>query len=144
MDTSMPRRRLPPSAGLTVLEMMVVLGIMALVIGLVAPRAIDYFGRAKTQTAEIQMRQLEGALQLLYIDTGRYPTEGEGLSALVTEPGAMTGWRGPYLTDQAGLTDPWGRPYVYQSPGQNGPFDIVTEGRDGQPGGSGEDTDIRL
>lgn len=140
----MPRRRLPPTAGLTILEMMVVLGIMALVIGLVAPRAIDYFGRAKTQTAEIQMRQIQGALQLLYIDTGRYPTEAEGLSALVSAPGAMTGWRGPYLTDEAGLVDPWGRGYLYQSPGQEGPFDIVTEGRDGQPGGSGEDTDIRL
>ena len=56
----------------------------------------------------------------------------------------MTGWRGPYLTDETGLTDPWGRAYLYQSPGQAGPFDIVTEGRDGQPGGSGEDTDIRL
>ncbi len=131
-------------AGVSLLEMMVVLGIMALVVGLVAPRAMDYFGRAKSQTAEIQMQQIKSALRLLYIDIGRYPTESEGLLMLVEAPPALPDWQGPYVDDAAGLRDPWGRLYILRSPGTNGPFDLVTLGRDGQPGGTREDADISL
>jgi len=131
-------------AGLSILEMMVVLGIIALVVGIVAPRAIDYFGRAKSQTAEIQMKQIEGALQLLRIDVGRYPTSAEGLTSLISDPGTMPGWRGPYLGDAEGLIDPWGRSYLYTPESDGVDLGLSTLGRDGQSGGNGEDSDISL
>ncbi len=141
MTPSKTRRR---NAGISLLEIMVVLGIMALVIGVVAPRAIDYFGRAKSQTAGIQMQQIKGGLQLMYVDIGRYPTEAEGLEALVNAPAAATGWHGPYLDTNEGLIDPWGRRYLYRFPGADRAFDVLSLGRDGQVGGSGEDEDISL
>ena len=137
-------KRRHPQAGISILEMMVVLGIMALVIGIVAPRAIGYFGRAKSATAEIQIKQIHGAMQLLYIDVGRYPSASEGVSSLLEAPPAMVGWRGPYLGDAAALNDPWGRAYVLEEGDENAAPKILTFGRDGQPGGSGEDSDIRL
>ena len=122
---------------------MVVLGIIALIMGLVAPRAIGYFGRAKSQTAELQIRQIKSALQLMYVDTGRYPTEAEGLRTLESEPATMPGWRGPYVELEGGLFDPWGREFEYRQI-DGGSVEVWSYGRDGQPGGSGEDQDIRL
>jgi len=137
-------KRRQKDAGISILEMMVVLGIMALVIGIVAPRAIGYFGRAKSATAEIQIKQIKGALQLLYIDVGRYPNGTEGVSALFEAPPAMVGWRGPYMGDEAALEDPWGRLFGLED-GVAGELPVIfTLGRDGQPGGNGEDSDIRL
>lgn len=133
-----------PRAGLSVLEMMVVLAIMALVIGLVAPRTIAYFGRAQSEAAQIQMRQIQNALKLLYIDIGRYPTEGEGLSLLVSAPNGVSGWTGPYLDDEEFLRDPWGRPFILRESDARNLPEIVTYGRDGQPGGNREDADITL
>lgn len=133
-----------PKAGLTLLEVMIVLAVIALIVGLGAPRLMESFGRAKSQAAEVSMANLKGAVQLFYIDTGRYPTEGEGLAALITAPQGVTGWRGPYLDGDADLMDPWGRGFVYAAPGASGPFSLTTLGRDGQPGGSGEDSDISL
>lgn len=103
--------------GISLLEIMIVLAVIALIMGLVAPRVIGYFGRAKTQTAEIQMTHIKGALQLMYIDMGRYPSEAEGLGALITAPAGSTGWQGPYLEDAEGLKDPWNRQYLYRFPG---------------------------
>lgn len=131
------------TSGVSILEMMVVLGIMALVIGLAAPRAIGYLDRAKSQTTELQLHEIRGALQLLYIDTGRFPTESEGLGALMVEPGTMSNWRGPYLTDTDALLDPWGRRFVYGLKSHR-EFELLSLGRDGRVGGVGDDADISL
>lgn len=131
-----------PRAGVTLLEVMIVLAIIALIVGFGAPRLMDSFGRAKSQSAEVSISNLRGAVQLYYIDTGRYPSDAEGLQALLAAPEGVTGWRGPYLDGTADLTDPWERPFVYASGGSDTPFTITSLGRDGQPGGSGEDSDI--
>lgn len=138
-----PNRRNPQS-GVTLLEVMIVLAVIALIVGFGAPRLMESFGRAKSQAAEVSMANLKGAVQLFYIDTGRYPTESEGLGALQAAPAGVTGWKGPYLDGDADMTDPWGRPFAYTAPGADGPFGLSTLGRDGQPGGSGEDSDISL
>lgn len=138
-----PARR-APTAGLTLLEMMVVLAIIALVVGLGAPRLMENFGRAKGQAAGAAMANLKAAVQLYYIDTGRYPSESEGLTALLQAPAGTPGWAGPYLDSATATVDPWGRDYLYRFPGTADDFDLVTLGRDGQPGGSGEDSDITL
>ncbi len=129
-------------AGFTLVEMLVVLGIIALIAALVGPQLIKYLGKAKSETAAVQVGNLTSALEILNLDIGRYPTSQEGLAALMHPlPGAAR-WNGPYLRKAEGLIDPWGRPYVYQSPGGHGDFDIVSLGRDGQPGGTGDDRDI--
>lgn len=133
-----------PTAGISLLEILIVLAVIALIMGLVAPRVIDSFGRAKGQAAEIQMSNLKGALQLMYIDIGRYPAEGEGLSLLLAAPAQLGGWRGPYLDGQSGLDDPWGRRFLYRFPGTDKDFDIYSLGRDGQTGGTREDADLSL
>ncbi len=140
-----PKRHLRrPQAGLTLLEMMVVLAIIALIVGLGAPRLMENFGRAKGQAASAAMANVKSAIQLYYIDTGRYPSETESLSALLSAPAGVNGWNGPYLDDAQATIDPWGRGYLYRFPGANGTFDLVTLGRDGQPGGTKEDSDITL
>lgn len=133
-----------PRSGVTLLEVMIVLAVIALIVGFGAPRLMESFGRAKSQAAEVAMANLKGAVQLFYIDTGRYPTTGEGLSALLTAPADVAGWKGPYLDGTGDMTDPWGRPFAYAAPGEAGPFGLTTLGRDGQPGGTGEDSDISL
>lgn len=140
----MTRRHRNPQSGVTLLEIMIVLAVIALIVGFGAPRLIETFGRAKSQAAEVTMANLKGAVQLFYIDTGRYPTESEGLAALLSVPDGATGWRGPYLDGQPDLTDPWGRPFIYASPGASSPFSLSTLGRDGLAGGQGEDSDISL
>ncbi len=133
-----------PKAGLTLLEVMVVLAIIALIAGLAAPRLMDSFGRAKTRTAAIQMENLKGAVQLFYLDVGRYPSEAEGLRALVAAPDGVDGWMGPYLDGDGDLKDPWERDYLYHSPAGVKAFGITTYGRDGRAGGTSEDSDISL
>lgn len=139
IDKRKPRNA---QAGLTLLEVMVVLAIIALVVGLSAPRLMSSFGRAKAQAASVQMANLKGALQLYYIDLGRYPTETEGLKALISPPVGAANWLGPYVDSEEALTDPWGRTFLYQYPSAEGDFALITLGRDGQPGGSREDSDI--
>jgi general secretion pathway protein G len=138
------RSPLKNDAGISLLEILIVLAVIALIMGLVAPRLLDSFGRAKSQTAAIQMQNLKGAIQLMYIDISRLPSESEGLNLLMTAPTQLKGWRGPYLEDKAGLLDPWQRRYIYRQPGQDREFDIFTLGRDGQKGGTKEDADIFL
>jgi general secretion pathway protein G len=140
----MTRRPRNPQSGVTLLEIMIVLAIIALIVGFGAPRLMESFGRAKSQAAAVSMANLKGAVQLYYIDTGRYPTEAEGLGALLADPGGATGWRGPYLDGEADLTDPWGRPFLYAFPAEAAPFSLSTLGRDGVAGGQGEDSDISL
>lgn len=131
-------------AGLTLLEMMVVLAIIALVAGLAAPRLMNSFGRAKARTATIQMETLRSAVQLFYLDTGRYPSEAEGLHGLLNAPQGVQNWQGPYLDGPEDLNDPWGRAYLFRAPAGDKAFEITTYGRDGRVGGSSEDSDISL
>lgn len=131
-------------AGLTLLEIMIVLAIIALVAGLAAPRLLESYGRAQGRSAQVQMTNIKGAVQMFYIDVGRYPTEAEGLDALLKAPAGVSGWKGPYVDDDKTITDPWGRRYIYHSPGTTKPFDLMTYGRDGRAGGTSEDSDISL
>jgi general secretion pathway protein G len=125
--------------GFTLVELLVVLAIIALIGTLVGPRVLGYIGTAKADTAATQIRNISNAVELYYLDVGAYPAPGKGLSALVESDGSP-GWRGPYLKSGAGLADPWGRPYGYEGSGAS--FRIVSLGRDGAAGGTGEDADL--
>jgi general secretion pathway protein G len=129
-------------AGYSLVEMLVALAILALIAGIAGPKAISFLSRSKTKTAELQIQELGTALELYYLDTGRYPSEADGLQALVTAPSSENLWNGPYLENAGSLVDPWERPYLYRSPGTNGEYDIYSLGRDGAKGGSGEDRDL--
>lgn len=128
--------------GFSLLEALVVLAIIALVASVVGPRAVSFFSRAKSKTADLQIKELESALELYFLDTGHYPAETTGLGALVSSPAGEPRWNGPYVKQASALTDPWSRPYRYRYPGQFGEFDLYTLGRDGSEGGGGEDADI--
>jgi general secretion pathway protein G len=128
--------------GFTLLELLVVLGIIALLAALVAPQVIRYLSDARSETASAQLKNIESAIELYFLDNGTYPIAGSGLTALVTAPAGSTSWRGPYLKKQDGLLDPWGKPFVYKAPGEHGAYDLYSFGRDGKEGGEGEDKDI--
>ncbi|SMX30457.1 Type II secretion system protein G precursor [Pelagimonas phthalicica] len=128
--------------GATILEVLVVLAIIAMIAAVVGPRLVGYLGKAKSETAALQIEQIGNALQLFYIDTGRYPSREEGLAVLFTAPAASPDWSGPYLEAEEALSDPWGRAYLYEPPTDNGNFKVESLGRDGVRGGSGEDADL--
>jgi general secretion pathway protein G len=122
-------------AGFTLIEMLVVITIIAMIMALVAPRVLNYLGESKIKAAKIQIESLGSALDLFYLDEGRYPTTSDGLAALVQRPENSPTWNGPYLKGGFVPNDPWGRPYVYRSPGEHGAYDIVSYGPDGQRAG---------
>jgi general secretion pathway protein G len=119
-------------AGFTLVEILVVITIIGLIMGLVGPRVLTYLSDSKVKAASIQIQGFSSALDLYYLDSGRYPTSNEGLNALVQRPEGATTWNGPYLKGNSIPNDPWGRPYVYKFPGQKGPFEIVSLGPDGR------------
>ena len=129
------------SSGSTLIELLVVMVIIGLLAALVAPRFIRQEEKAKVKAARAQIELLGTALDTLRLDSGRYPTTQEGLDALRRKPGGLTGWDGPYLKKEVPV-DPWRKPYMYRSPGQNGPYDLISYGADGTPGGEGDDQDI--
>jgi general secretion pathway protein G len=132
------RRRVP---GFTLLELLVVVTIIGLLVAFVAPRYFGQVGKSEVNTAKAQIDAFEKALDLYRLDIGRYPSTEMGLKALVERPPSEAKWNGPYL--RKGVpTDPWGRPFVYRAPGTKGDFDLLSYGRDGAPGGAGEDGDI--
>ncbi|PPQ35778.1 type II secretion system protein GspG [Rhodoblastus acidophilus] len=123
-----PSRR----AGFSLVEMLVVLAIIGMVVGLIGPRVLNYLSEAKVKTAQIQMENLASAIDLFYLDAGRYPTDEEGLAALVRAPSGLAGWNGPYLKTTTTPRDPWGHDYLYHAPGKNGPYDIGSLGPTGK------------
>jgi general secretion pathway protein G len=139
------RKALRDSAesGFTLVEILVVITIIGLIMGLVGPRVLGYLGQSKVKAAQIQIESFASALDLFYLDAGRYPSTPEGLTALVRRPGATTSWNGPYLKNGQVPNDPWGHPYMYRAPGERGAYDIISYGSDGQEGGTDTAADIR-
>lgn len=127
--------------GFTLLELLVVMVIIGLLAGYVAPRYFAEVGKSEVKVARAQIDAFEKALESYRLDVGRLPTTEQGLDALMTQPSGVTKWRGPYLKKSV-PPDPWGKPYQYKQPGEHGDFDIVSLGRDGKPGGQGDDADI--
>lgn len=127
--------------GFTLLELLVVLVILGLLAGYVAPKYFSQIGKSEVKTAQAQIVALEKALDQYRIDTRRYPSTEQGLASLNAKPAGETRWAGPYLK-KAVPSDPWDNPYQYRMPGEHGEVDVFTLGRDGVPGGSDEDADI--
>jgi len=127
--------------GFTLLELLVVMVIIGMLAAYVGPRFFSQIGKSEVKVTRAQIDALEKALDQYRLDTGRYPTSEQGLAALDAQPAGVTRWSGPYLK-KAVPTDPWGNPYVYRQPGEHGEYDLMSYGKDGQPGGSGEAEDI--
>ena len=127
--------------GFTLIELLVVVVIIGLLAGFVAPRYFGQVGKSEVNVARAQIDALEKALDQYRLDTGRYPTQEQGLKVLVERPANESKWAGPYLRKEVPL-DPWGKPYLYKIPGEKGEFDLLSYGKDGQPGGTGENADI--
>jgi general secretion pathway protein G len=127
-------------AGFTLIELLVVMAILALLAALVGPKLFPKLGKGKQSAAKAQIELIGQALDQLRLDVGRYPTTQEGLNALTVNPG-VDNWEGPYLK-KALPPDPWGRQYQYVCPGTHQEYDLFSYGRDGSPGGEGEDKDI--
>ena len=128
--------------GFTLLELLVVIVIIGLLAAYVGPKYFAQLGKSEVTVAKAQIEAFEKALDTYRLDVGRYPSTEEGLAALMAAPPTAAGkWNGPYLKKGA-PADPWGNAYAYRAPGAKGDFDIVSLGKDGQPGGSGENADI--
>jgi general secretion pathway protein G len=129
-------------AGFTLVEILVVITIIGLIMAIVGPRVLNYLGESKVKAAKIQIESFSSALDLYYLDMGRYPGASDGLVALVQRPGSAQEWNGPYLKGGVVPNDPWGHAYVYRSPVERAPYEIVSFGSDGQEGGTGTAADI--
>ncbi len=136
------RIRRSPTAGFTLLELMVVMVIIGMLAAYVAPRYFAQVGKSETKLARAQIDAIEKALDQYRADTGHYPSTEQGLVALVTRPGNEPKWAGPYMKREV-PADPWGRPYIYKQPGEHGELDISSLGSDGRPGGSGDAADVQ-
>ncbi len=131
-----------PAQGFTLIELLVVLVILGLLAAFAAPQVLSYLGRAKTDAARAQVQNIASILDLYRLDVGSYPSQQDGLEALLEEPTDAARWNGPYVKRRDALTDPWGRMYVYRFPGDHGAYDLYSLGVDGGEGGEGEDQDV--
>lgn len=127
--------------GFTLLELLVVVAIIGLLVAYVGPRYVSQIGKSEVAAARAQLDGLAKALDAYRLDTGHYPTSAQGLAALRARPAGEVRWNGPYLQKDVPL-DPWGKLYVYRSPGAKGDFDLLSYGRDGAPGGRDESADV--
>ncbi|MES2022124.1 MAG: type II secretion system major pseudopilin GspG [Pseudomonadota bacterium] len=140
--TVMERRKHEREAGFTLLELLVVLAILGLLAAIVGPQVIKYLDNSRSQSARIQAKNVAAAINLFKLDAGRFPTQEEGVQALIKQPPNLPSWNGPYLPEQTAVIDPWGRPYLLRIPGEHGDVDVYSLGSDGQPGGTGEAKDV--
>ncbi|NTV96132.1 MAG: type II secretion system major pseudopilin GspG [Thiobacillus sp.] len=131
----------PRSYGFTLLELLVVMVIIGLLVGYVAPKYFSQVGKSEVMAARAQIDGLTKALGQYRIDNGDFPTTEQGLAALAIRPANAAKWDGPYL-EKGVPADPWGNPYVYAMPGEHGDYDLQSYGKDGKPGGEGKDADI--
>lgn len=142
MDHGFLFRLTPPKyTGFTLLELLVVIAIIGLLAAYVGPRYFSQIGKSETTVARAQIESFENALDQYRLDVGRYPTTEQGLNALIAPPSNDQKWNGPYLKKEV-PNDPWGHSYIYRSPGSKREYDILSYGKDGQPGGTGEAADI--
>jgi general secretion pathway protein G len=132
---------LKEESGFTLLELLVVMVIIGLLAGYVAPKYFSQVGKSEVKAAQAQLDSLGKALDQYRLDTGHYPATEQGLGALMTKPASEPKWQGPYLK-KAAPPDPWGRPYAYKYPGEHSEYDLYSYGKDGQPGGDNEAVDI--
>jgi general secretion pathway protein G len=128
--------------GFTLLELLVVLGIIAMLAGLVGPQVMKHMGESKVKAAKVQIEDLAQTLDMYKLDVGSYPTSDQGLEALIESPDGAQRWNGPYLRKSKVPLDPWQQEYKYTSPGEHGKFDVSSMGADGKEGGEGEDKDL--
>lgn len=135
--------RLPSDAGLTILELMIVLVILSLIGTVVAVQVVGQMDRAKVDVAALQLRQIQNALTLFELDTHSYPSSTEGLQALMVAPQDLSGWRGPYIKGAAQMEDPWGTAVAYEV-GSYSPYQLTSLGADRKKGGEGAAADIML
>ena len=139
---SISQHKPPHQAGFTLLELLVVMVIIGLLVGYVAPQYFSQLGKSEVKAARAQVAAIGKALDIYRLDNGHYPSQEQGLNALVERPADDKNWAGPYLA-KAVPPDPWGNSYIYKVPGEHGDYDVISYGKDGKPGGSGEDADIR-
>lgn len=137
MIQEMPGRQ----RGFTLLELLVVVAIIGMLVGYVGPRYFKQIGKSQVTVVRDQFHAFGQALDHYRLDTGRYPATEQGLNALMVKPPNEPKWNGPYL-QKAPPADPWNIPYVYKSPGDHGEYDLISYGKDGTPGGSGEAADL--
>jgi general secretion pathway protein G len=129
------------SAGFTLLELLVVMVIIGLLVGYVGPKYFKQVGKSEVKITRAQIEAFDKAMDQYLLDTGHLPTAEQGLSALVVRPANEPKWDGPYLK-KAVPVDPWGHPYLYRQPGEHSEYDIMSYGKDGTPGGTGEAADL--
>ena len=128
--------------GFTLMEMLVVLVVIGLIAAVAIPQVMKLLGGAKHKAARIQLETISQSLNYYQLDVGAYPTTEQGLKALWQSPAQDVAWNGPYVRQERQLLDPWGRPFIYRSPGQQGAYDLISLGGDGKEGGSGDDADL--
>ncbi len=137
----MSRSLFSRSRGFTLLELLVVMVIIGLLAGYVGPKFFGQIGKSEVKAARAQIDALQKSLDQYRLDVGRYPSTEQGLAVLNTKPADEPKWAGPYLA-KAVPKDPWGNDYQYRSPGEHGEYDLLSLGKDGRPGGEGEDADL--
>jgi len=128
--------------GFTLVEMLVVITIIGMIMALVGPRVLNYLSESRVKAAKIQIQNFSNALDLFYLDAGRFPSSSEGLIALAHPVSGVTAWNGPYVKGGTVPNDPWGNAYVYKQPGEQAPYEIRSLGSDGQEGGAGTGSDL--
>jgi len=141
MRSNLPSNPCRKPHGFTLLELLVVMVIIGLLAGYVGPKFFGQIGKSEVKAARAQIDALQKSLDQYRIDLGHYPSTEQGLQALVVKPADEPRWAGPYLS-KAVPKDPWHNEYQYRAPGEHGEYDLLSFGRDGRPGGEGEDADL--